>query len=147
MSNNVDRMRILAGSRLDLAVLSLTLGLWSCSEDATGPSDLTSGKWELQSMELSGAPRFVPDDPERFTVEFNAGGRIGVVADCNQCGGSYSVSDARLTVSSLACTLVACSTPEGEQFTSLIDGVSSVDKDGDDRLEIQSTEGTLVLTR
>lgn len=133
--------------RRGLIVLGAALPLLSCSDDVTGPSDLVGGVWKLESMEPAGAARFVPDNPDRFTVEFQADGRIGVVADCNQCGGTYSVSEGTLTVPPLACTLILCPTPQGGQFASLIDGTASIDRDGDDRLEIESSEGELVLRR
>ena len=37
--------------------------------------------------------------------------------------------------------------PSDEKFGSVIDGTSSFDQDGDDRLEITSPEGKLVLSR
>ena len=97
-------------------------------------------------MELTGATQFVPEDPSRFTVEFKADGQLGVRADCNVCGGSYTLNDGTLTSGPLVCTLVACPRPEGEQFASIIDGTSELDTD-DDELEIESSEGKLVLTR
>lgn len=118
----------------------------ACSEDVTGPSDIVGGAWRLESMELTGASAFVPEDPSRFTVVFNADGTLGVTADCNQCGGSYTVTDGRLTSGPLACTLIACPTNRGQEFASLIDGTSTLDMD-DDELEIESSDGTLNLTR
>jgi heat shock protein HslJ len=122
------------------------LGLASCSKDVTGPSDIQGGVWRLESMEPATGAIFVPSDPSRFTVEFKADGTIGVRADCNQCGGSYTLAGNRLTVGPLACTLIACPTGEGQQFAALIDGDTSVDAD-DDELEIESSDGSLELTR
>jgi heat shock protein HslJ len=138
--------RVLRSLRAVLIVIGGALPLVSCSDEVTGPSDLVGGEWKLESMERVGASRFVPEDPTRFTVEFKADGTIGVRADCNQCGGTYTLSDGTLNVGPLACTLIACPRPEGGQFASLIDGTTSVDKD-EDELEIESSEGTLVLTR
>jgi heat shock protein HslJ len=90
---------------------------------------------------------FVPADPNRYTVEFKSDGTIGVVADCNSCGGSYSLRDDQLTVSNLACTLILCPGPNGGEFASLVEGAATLDKDGDDTLEIVSPEGRLVLKR
>jgi heat shock protein HslJ len=101
--------------------------------------------WKLESMERTGSARFVPDDPSRFTVEFKADGQLGVRADCNVCGGSYTLTDGSLTSGPLVCTLIACPRPEGQQFAAIIDGTSAVDRD-DDELEIASSDGTLVLT-
>jgi heat shock protein HslJ len=128
-----------------LAVILGALPLLSCSAQVTGPSDL-GGVWKLESMEATGAARFVPENPDRFTVQFHADGRIGVVADCNRCGGTYSVSDGSLTVPPLACTLILCPVPQGGQFASLVDGTSLIEKDGDE-LEIESSEGKLKLRR
>jgi heat shock protein HslJ len=139
--------RVFGGSRtVRVLVLASASGLLSCSDDVTGPSDLEGAPWRLESMEVAGAPRFVPDDPARFTVEFEADGQMGVVADCNQCGGTYTVNDGTLTVPPLACTLIACPGPEGQQFASLLDGTASIERDGDE-LEIESAEGTLLLRR
>jgi heat shock protein HslJ len=139
------KFRAHRGFRAGLALLAGALPLLSCSDGVTGPSTL-SGVWKLQSMELAGAERFVPDDPDRFTVAF-LDSRIGVTADCNQCGGTYSVSDETLYVSPLACTLVQCPTHEGGRFASLIDGRSKLESDARGELVIQSPEGTLILTR
>lgn len=139
------RSRALNGFRTALALLAGALPLLSCSNTVTGPSTL-AGVWKLQSMEIAGSERFVPDDPDRFTVAF-LDSRIGVTADCNQCGGTYSVSDETLYVSPLACTLVQCPTHEGGRFASLIDGRSKLESDARGELVIQSSEGTLILTR
>jgi heat shock protein HslJ len=97
-------------------------------------------------MRTEAGGTFAPSDPSRFTIEFKTDGTIGVRADCNQCGGSYSVSGDTLTVGPLVCTLIACPTGEGQQFAALLDGSTEVDADGDE-LEIESADGTLELTR
>ena len=122
------------------------LMLAACSESVMGPSDLQGGAWRLASMETETGGRFVPDDPSRFTVEFNADGTVGVRADCNGCGGSYTLNGDDLTVGPLVCTLIACETGRGQEFASLIDGTASVEREGRE-LEIESPDGELVLTR
>ena len=128
-----------------LSAIVLALGLASCSEDVTGPSDL-QGAWRLASMETETGGRFVPEDPGRFTVEFQADGTILVRADCNGCGGSYTMSGDRLTVGPMVCTLIACPTGRGQEFTSLLEGTSEADADGNE-LELESPDGTLEFTR
>jgi heat shock protein HslJ len=129
-----------------LFLFTCALVLAACSDEVTGPSDIVGGAWRLESMDLDGADAFVPADPSRFTVEFNEDGTLGVTADCNQCGGSYTLTDGNMTAGPLACTLIACPTNRGQEFASIIDGTSSLDLE-DDELEIESSEGTLVLTR
>jgi heat shock protein HslJ len=97
-------------------------------------------------MEPSGGPAFAPPDRSRFTVRFLDDGRVETVADCNQCGGTYTVSDDTLTVPDMVCTLAACPTPDGEQFVSLLEGSGEFDRDGD-ILTIVSADGRLRLTR
>ena len=140
-------MKTLQRERFGAAALALVcaLGLAACGENLMGPTDL-QGVWRLESMELNGAAAFVPDDPSRFTVEFKSDGTIGLRADCNVCGGSYSLSGENLTAGPLVCTLIACATNRGQEFATLIDGTSSLDLD-DDELEVESPDGTLVLTR
>ena len=124
------------------------LPLLSCSEGVTSPSDLLGGEWRLQSMRLtSAAASFVPNDPRQFTVEFEADGAIGVRADCNSCGGTYSVSGSQLTVPGMACTLALCATPNGGEFANLIEGTSTLQLVDDDTLEVISSEGRATLVR
>jgi hypothetical protein len=82
------------------------------------------GVWVLREMRLAGADAFVPGDSSRFTVEFAPDGGMGVVADCNQCGGTYTLDGEALVVPDLVCTLVLCPTPEGQQFATLLEGTS-----------------------
>lgn len=129
------------------AVLLATLVVVSCAdEDLTGPSGLQDATWRLESMDVAGSPTFVPTDRGRYTVRFGKDGRVEAVTDCNQCGGSYTVSDETLTVPEMTCTLVACGTGTGAQFESLLEGSGEVDRDGD-ALTIVSAEGRLRLTR
>lgn len=118
----------------------------SCGMDVTGPSDLQGPAWQLGSMQTGTSDRFEPEDPSRFTVQFNADGTLAVRADCNQCGGSYTMDGDRLTTGPLICTLVACPTARGQEFAALLDGTTSVDAE-DHELEIESAEGSLQLTR
>jgi heat shock protein HslJ len=140
----------LASSVLRAGALAALVGLSlvSCSDGVTGPSDVVGGVWRLSSMRLAGATSsFVPDDPARYTVEFKSDGTIGVRADCNSCGGSYALSGDQLTVPGMACTLVLCATPQGGEFANLIEGVSTLDKDGEATLTLASPDGTITLTR
>jgi len=129
------------------ALLLGTLVVASCADDdMTGPSDLMGGTWRLQSLQLAGGAEFVPPDPSRFTVGFTSDGRVEVTADCNSCGGMFSVGEDSLNVPELTCTLVACGTPYGGQFETLLEGTGALDRDGD-VLTVDSPEGRLRLVR
>ena len=140
----------LSGRTLRAGALAalMSLSLISCSDGVTGASDVVGGVWRLSSMRLAGATSsFVPEDPARFTVEFKADGTIGVRADCNSCGGSYALRGDQLSVPGMACTLALCATPQGGEFANLIEGVSTLDRDGDATLVLGSPDGTITLAR
>jgi heat shock protein HslJ len=142
------RSRVLNGFGAVVVASLAGIPLVSCTEGVTGPSDVMGGVWTLQSMQLTGASSpFVPEDPSRFTVEFKNDGFVGVRADCNSCGGSYTVAEDRLTVPQMACTLALCATPNGGEFAGIIDGTSTLARSGSDTLVIQSGEGRLILKR
>jgi heat shock protein HslJ len=141
------RSRALKQLRSAALVCLAALPVLSCTDGVTGPSDVVGGEWRLASMRLSGGTAFVPAEPSRFTVEFKTDGFIGVRADCNSCGGGYSLSGDQLTIPSMACTLALCATPQGGEFANLIEGVSRVEKDGEGRLTIVSPDGTITLVR
>jgi heat shock protein HslJ len=130
-----------------LALTASALALASCSSGVTDPSQVEGGAWKLRSMLITGGSLFVPTEPTRYTVEFKSDGQVDVVADCNVCGGSYAVTGGTLDAGPLACTLAACPGPQGIQFAGIIDGSSSIQKTGDDLLQIQSSEGKLLLGR
>jgi heat shock protein HslJ len=127
-----------------LAVPTLALALSGCNE-VTRPSDLIGGTWRLVALR-SAAGTAVPSDPGRYTVSFDDD-RVSVRADCNSCGGGYRLAGDTLTVSTLACTRVACPADSLEQpFLAVLMDTSTVDVDGD-RLTLSSDEGRLDLER
>jgi heat shock protein HslJ len=143
--------RLAAG--LAAAVLG-ALSFTACDDDdLMGPSDLMGGQWRLESIQVAGSTSVTPPDPSRYTIDFRDDGRIDVRADCNGCSGSYSVDEDSVTITSLACTRVAC--PPGsvsQDFIDLLEGTASADlddddDDDDDRLILRSDEGRLVLER
>jgi heat shock protein HslJ len=127
------------------AVLAVLL-MSACGGDMTSPSDLSGGTWHLAVMEPEGSPSFVPPDPSRFTVTFEEDGRIGLRADCNVCGGDYTLDDDTLVVEPLACTLALCAPSGGEAFAGLVMGRSAVEVEGA-VLRLESDRGRLTLRR
>jgi heat shock protein HslJ len=128
-----------------LGVMSL-LVLTSCEDAVTNPSDL-GGQWRLEVLRGPDGSQVTPPDPSRFTVEFAADGQILVRADCNGCGGRYTLDDDTVVVSTLACTLIACpNAPLDARFLAILDGASSFDFE-DGRLVISSSRGTLRFNR
>jgi heat shock protein HslJ len=73
-----------------------------------GDATLTVGIWLWQGTQRGGEPAIVPDAPERYTLEFQPGGRVSVRADCNRGSGSYTLNGASLTFGPLALTRAMC---------------------------------------
>lgn len=121
--------------------------LAACGESPTEPSDIVAVTWRLRTLQASGAGPVVVSNPERFTLRLEPDGQAGVRADCNGCGGRYTLAGETLNVSVLACTLVLCpSTPLDGQFVSILDGVTQARVE-DDTLILTSSEGSLRMIR
>jgi heat shock protein HslJ len=132
-------------ARCVVAVVALVV-LASCEDGVTNPSDL-SGEWRLQSLRLGTGAPMSPPATGQFTLRLEADGQVFVRADCNGCGGRYALGGDTLTLSQLACTLIACpNMPFDTQYLGLLDGTTSFDVDGDE-LTITSSRGTLRFTR
>ena len=75
----------------------------------------------------------VPDDPDKYTLEFGVDDRVAMRADCNRGSASWS-SEAppRLTFSPVAATLALCPPPSiSEQYLRQFEWVRSyVMRDG-----------------
>ncbi|HVR70842.1 MAG TPA: META domain-containing protein [Vicinamibacteria bacterium] len=132
-------------ARYAAGVLTL-VALTSCEDAVTAPSDL-GGEWRLTSLSGLDAVPTPPPATGRFTLQFEADGQVFVHADCNGCGGRYTLGGHTVTVSRLACTLIFCpSSPFDARYLSLLDGEAAFDLEGD-VLTITSPRGTLRFAR
>lgn len=104
-----------------LPTLLVAIAVAACgsgSEVLTGPSAVAGAVWQLRSLELPAGLVTVPR-PENYTLEFKSGNALSARADCNVCGGSYTISGASLTIGPLACTRAFCGA--GSQDVSFLD--------------------------
>ena len=109
---------------------------------------MTDGVWRLQSFRRSDSTVVPVPDPDRFTIEVAADGRLAVRADCNRCSASYSESGGTLRVGPvMACTKAFCSTaPLDTQFAAALSDATLV-RATDTALEFVSTAGVLTFGR
>lgn len=117
----------------------------------TGPSSLTEaqliGNWTLTSLQPAGqASQNVPAGAT-YTLAL-ADGAASARADCNTCGGRYTLAAKTLTIGpALACTRAACATASFEStFTNLLSGDSTV-SGSVTSLTLTSARGTLRFSR
>jgi heat shock protein HslJ len=110
-------------------------------------ADQLAGKWTLQSLQSSGeAAQNVPAGAS-YTLTLTDG-RLSTRADCNLCGGGFTLSGETLTAGpQLACTKAACPTMGFEsQYTRMLSGDSTVSLP-DGALVLTSARGVLRFTR
>jgi heat shock protein HslJ len=120
--------------------------LTSCEDGVTDPTDL-AGEWRLEELRPPSGTSLTPPASGRFTVQFEADGRVSARADCNGCGGSYTLDDDTVVVSQLACTLIACpNAPFDQQYLAVLVGASELELE-DGRLILESSRGELRFTR
>jgi len=133
-------------------LMLMTVSLAACNESVTGPSPATlmtpGTTWQLQSFQRADATSVQVPDPDRFTIELGADGRLNISADCNRCTASSSQVDGSLRVNPIiACTRAACpSAPfDTEYVGALADAL--VVATGSNTLELVSKAGVLKFSR
>jgi heat shock protein HslJ len=109
--------------------------------------DQLAGTWSLQSLQRAGDVDQTTPAGATYTLTF-ADGRLSTRADCNTCGGAFTLSGQTLTAGpALACTRAACPTIAFESvYTGLLGGDSTVTLTNG-TLELSSARGVLRFTR
>lgn len=91
---------------------------------AVGDALLTGTVWRWTGTLMSDDARITPDAPERYTLEFQPGGKVAVRADCNRGAGSYVLNGGALTFGPLAMTRAMC--PPGSRDAEFLRGLAAV---------------------
>ena len=109
--------------------------------------DQLAGTWSLQSLQPAGDADQTTPAGATYTLSFSDG-RLSTQADCNRCGGAFTVSGQTLTAGpALACTRAACPTMAFESiYMGLLGGDSTVTLT-DGTLVLSSARGVLRFTR
>lgn len=83
------------------------------------------GTWTAVSVKVGSEETLVPESV-KLTAEFQADGRLNLVADCNRCAATYSATPDTLSVTPMACTRAYCSSaPLDEHFAGLVSATLS----------------------
>ena len=105
------------------------------------------GAWQLVSLTETGKDSVSVGEPERFTAEFGADGRVSLRADCNRCSGGYTATTGALTVGPMACTRAYCSSaPLDMTFTMLVSEATTWTA-AKSSLELRGDSGVLRLRK
>lgn len=113
-----------------ILVLLALLALGCDERTPVSPSSLQSQTWRLESIERVGSPAITIPTPGAYTVVFEADGRLSVRADCNSCGGRYSLNGSTLSTSGVACTRVFCGNNIDTTFASSLGEATSLSLEG-----------------
>jgi heat shock protein HslJ len=131
----------------------------ACTQSVSSPSGIAAlppsavtaaqlqGTWILSSIQPAGEA--VQNRPFNATYNLTfADSRLSTRADCNSCGGTYSLDGTRLTAGpNLACTRAACPTMAFENaYTSILSGDSTTVVTNS-TLTLSSPRGTLQFVR
>lgn len=76
-------------------------------ENQASDATLKNTVWRLQSLETPTGMTKV-DKPENYQIEFKADGNIGLKADCNGGGGSYTAEGGSISVKKIFTTFIFC---------------------------------------
>jgi len=140
-------MTIIGRTALALWLSTTTLAAGCGGGVLSGPSVVTGGVWKLQSLETPAGGLVRISQPDRYTVEFKDAGVLAVKADCNACGGSYTISGEALQIGPLACTRAFCGSASYDTaFLGVLSDARSLGVRGIE-LSIDSPKGTLRLVR
>lgn len=141
-----------------VAFLLLTLIGSACSETPVSPTSPSSGSgslaltagqlagvWTLTTLQPPG--QAAQASPATYTLAF-ADGRLSTRADCNVCGGTFTLSDQTLTAGpNMACTRAACPTMAFENaYVGMLAGEHTVELSGK-TLVLSSSRGRLAFTQ
>ena len=113
------------------------------------PAKLAGTTWRWVHF-ASSAEDFAVAEPERYTLSFNAVGRIGMRADCNRgAGGAVFPKPGVIRIERMALTLAMCPSGSlGDRFArDVARAVRWSIRESELRLELPASAGTMRLTR
>jgi para-nitrobenzyl esterase len=94
-----------------MALAAIVAVLVACAGDpqASTADGLAGTSWRLVKFVGGDDTTRVPEDPDRYTLAFESGGRVAVRVDCNRGAGSWqSSAPAQLQFGPLALTRAMC---------------------------------------
>ncbi len=124
-----------AKKRILSSLLSASLLVCCSNDDTQTPETVTLVKtvWNLHSFALSGVILPADDGQElsfKLETEDSGEGIVIATADCNQCGGLYTLGAGNSISISLGCTEMYCGDDsQGDLFADALSSVASYDLD------------------
>jgi heat shock protein HslJ len=109
---------------------------------------LTNTVWSWQETQLKDGKRIVPESPERYTLEFQPGGRMAIRADCNRGSTSYLLNGGALSFGAIALTRAMCppDSRDAEFLKELSDVSGQLFRGNDLVLTLKADSGSMRFT-
>jgi para-nitrobenzyl esterase len=132
---------------LAIAVVAGCAGQTESKTSATDP--LKDTRWQLLKIEYMDDTTVTPDNPGKYTLAFDAQGKVSIQADCNRMSGTYTfTAPSGLEFGPLLSTRAAC--PPESLYNRLANDLpdirSFVIKDGDLHLALMVDGGIYHFT-
>jgi heat shock protein HslJ len=107
-----------------------TLRFGEVVQDFEGEADparmsLDMKTWTWIAARYADGRDVVPTQAGAYTLAFGADGGFSATTDCNRVGGSYAVSDDRLTFSAMFATKMYCAASQEGEFSDLLSNAAS----------------------
>jgi heat shock protein HslJ len=110
--------------------------------------ELIDSTWVLQTIQPPGGTPVFPNDAGRYLLQFKTDGRLGVVADCNSCVGTYR-SNRPALIMQVECLRQECGPgSRGDLFMDFLNQIRTYSMKGDKLyLYTINHDGVLSLVR
>lgn len=117
--------------------------------DGGNDDSLVGTRWQWVQSRYNNDTRAVPDQPEKYTIQFAEGGKLNAKADCNVKGGSYTIDGKALSIKLLISTMAACEPGSLEEpFVRDLEGaVNYFFHEGDLFIDLKYDSGTMRFSR
>lgn len=90
-------------------VLSTVWGTTQSTQAPSASTELAGTSWRLVQFQGMDDRTLKPDDPSRYTIDFNAGGTLAASIDCNRGRGTWkSTGPSQLELGPMAVTRAMC---------------------------------------
>jgi heat shock protein HslJ len=94
--------------RIAVALVVFSAIFSGCDDSPSSPSDIIGDTWELLSIQEGSAPAITVADRTDYTLRLTDEGRAEIRADCNVCGGPYTIEGTDIDFGTLVCTRAFC---------------------------------------
>jgi heat shock protein HslJ len=105
--------------------------------------------WKWAQTLYNNDTKAVPQDPERYTLQFGQNETVGIQADCNRGGGTYEVNGSQISIQITHTTRAACPSGslEGQFIKDLNAAVIYFTRGGALYIDLKYDTGTMKFNR